>query len=118
MHTADVDDEMADPVVRRSVATAQGRPAVASRDSSSARPRLLPTIRMIRLTFVDSDRVRRPVVELRRLRERVPGDLLRVFERSPVRQIRRDPRRPKRVAGGGDNHWILPKTLALTLRIG
>ena len=52
------------------------------------------------LDLVDGDRVRRPVVELRRLRGGVPGDLLRVFERPPVRQIRRDPRRPERVAAG------------------
>ena len=32
-----------------------------------------------------------PVVELRRLRRRVPRDLLRVLERPPVRQVRRDP---------------------------
>ena len=50
------------------------------------------------LDLVDSDRVRRPVVELRRLRGGVPGDLLRVFERPPIQQIRRDPRRPERVA--------------------
>ena len=43
-------------------------------------------------------RVRRPVVELRRLRRRVPGDLLRVLEGPPVREVRRDPRRPERVA--------------------
>ena len=43
------------------------------------------------LDLVDGDRVRRPVVELRRLRRRVPGDLLGVLEGSPVRQIRRDP---------------------------
>ena len=35
--------------------------------------------------LVDGQRVRRPVVELRRLRRRVPGDLLRVLEGSPVR---------------------------------
>ena len=52
------------------------------------------------LDLVDGDRVRRPVVELRRLRGGVPGDPLRVFERPPVRQIRRDPRRPERVAAG------------------
>ena len=52
------------------------------------------------LDLVDGDRVRRPVVELRRLRGGVPGDLLRVFERPPIRQIRRDPRRPERVAAG------------------
>ena len=52
------------------------------------------------LDLVDGDRVRRPVVELRRLRGGVRGDLLRVFERPPVRQIRRDPRRPERVAAG------------------
>ena len=50
------------------------------------------------LDLGDGDRVRRPVVELRRLRGGVPGDLLRVFERPPIRQIRRDPRRPERVA--------------------
>ena len=49
------------------------------------------------LDLVDGDRVRRPVVELRRLRGGVPGDLLRVFERPPIRQIRRDPRRQERV---------------------
>ena len=48
--------------------------------------------------LVERDRVRRPVVELRRLRRRVPGDPLRVLERPPVRQVRRDARRPKRVA--------------------
>ena len=52
------------------------------------------------LDLVDGDRVRRPVVELRRLRGGVPGDLLRVFERPPIRQIRRDPRRQERVAAG------------------
>ena len=52
------------------------------------------------LDLVDGDRVRRPVVELRRLRGGVPGDPLRVFERPPIRQIRRDPRRPERVAAG------------------
>ena len=52
------------------------------------------------LDLVDGDRVRRPVVELRRLRGGVPGDRLRVFERPPIRQIRRDPRRPERVAAG------------------
>ena len=52
------------------------------------------------LDLVDGDRVRRPVVELRRLRGGVPGDLLRVFERPSIRQIRRDPRRPERVAAG------------------
>ena len=36
------------------------------------------------LDLVDGDRVRRPVVELRRLRGGVPGDPLRVFERPPV----------------------------------
>ena len=46
------------------------------------------------------DGVRRPVVELRRFRRSVPGDLPRVLERPPVRQIRRDPRRPERVATG------------------
>ena len=35
------------------------------------------------LDLVDGDRVRRPVVEFRRLRGGVPGDLLRVFERPP-----------------------------------
>ena len=49
------------------------------------------------LDLVDGDRVRRPVVELRRLRRRVPGDPLRVLERPSVRQVRRDPRRPERV---------------------
>ena len=48
--------------------------------------------------LVERDRVRRPVVELRRLRRRVPGDPLRVLERPAVRQVRRDARRPKRVA--------------------
>ena len=48
--------------------------------------------------FVDRDRVRRSVVELRRLRRRVARDLLRVLEGAPVREIRRDPRRPERVA--------------------
>ena len=52
------------------------------------------------LDLVDGDRVRRPIVEFRRLRGGVPGDLLRVFERPPVRQRRRDPRRPERVAAG------------------
>ena len=52
------------------------------------------------LDLVDGDRVRRPVVELRRLGRRVPGDLLGVLEGPPVRQIRRDPRRPERVAAG------------------
>ena len=52
------------------------------------------------LDLVDGDRVGRPVVELRRLRRRVPGDPLRVLKASPVRQIRRDPRRPERVAAG------------------
>ena len=52
------------------------------------------------LDLVDGDRVRRPIVELRRLRGGVPSDLLCVFERPPIRQIRRDPRRPKRVAAG------------------
>ena len=46
-----------------------------------------------------------PVVELRRLGRRVPRDLLRVLERPPVRQIRRDPTRPRhrpdRAAEGG-----------------
>ena len=48
--------------------------------------------------LVERDRVRGPVVELRRLRRRVAGDPLRVLERPPVRQVRRDARRPKRVA--------------------
>ena len=52
------------------------------------------------LDLVDGDRVRRPVVELGRLRGGVRGDPLRVFERPPIRQIRRDPRRPERVAAG------------------
>ena len=52
------------------------------------------------LELVDGDRFRRPVVELRRLRRGVPGDLLRVRERPAVRQIRSDPRRPERVAAG------------------
>ena len=47
--------------------------------------------------LVERDRVRRPVVELRRLRRRVAGDPLRVLECPAVRQIRRDARRPKRV---------------------
>ena len=45
--------------------------------------------------LVDGHRVRRPVVELRRLRRRVPRDLLGVLKRPPVRQVRRDPRRPE-----------------------
>ena len=36
------------------------------------------------LDLVDGDRVRRPVVELRRLRRGVPGDPLRVLERPPI----------------------------------
>ena len=40
--------------------------------------------------LVERDRVRRPVVQLRRLRRRVAGDPLRVLERPAVRQIRRD----------------------------
>ena len=48
--------------------------------------------------LVERDRVRRPVVELRRLRRRVAGNPLRVLERPPVGQVRRDARRPKRVA--------------------
>ena len=44
--------------------------------------------------------VRGPVVELRRLRRGVAGNPLRVLERPPVRQTRRDARRPKRVAAG------------------
>jgi len=44
--------------------------------------------------LVERDRVRRPVVQLRRPRRRVAGNLLRVLERTPVRQIRRDARRP------------------------
>ena len=52
------------------------------------------------LNLVDGDCVRRPVVELRRLRRGVPGDPLRVLEGPPVRQVRRDPRRPERVAAG------------------
>ena len=35
---------------------------------------------------------------LRGLRRRMPRDLLRVLERPAVRQVRRDPRRPERVA--------------------
>ncbi len=50
--------------------------------------------------LVDRNGVRRPIVELRRLRRRVTGDLLRVLERPPVRQTRRDPRRPEGVAAG------------------
>ena len=50
------------------------------------------------LDLVDRHRVRCPVVELRRLRRRVPRDLLRVLKRPPVLQVRRDPRRPERVA--------------------
>ena len=50
------------------------------------------------LDLVERHRIRRPVVQLRRLRRRVPGDPLRMFERAPVREVRRDPRRPKRVA--------------------
>ena len=46
----------------------------------------------------DGDGVRRAVVELRRLRRGMPRDLLRVLQRPPVRQVRRDPRRPERVA--------------------
>ena len=63
----------------------------------SRRPRRRP-LDHDALNLVDGDCVRRPVVELRRLRRRVPGDLLRVLERPSVRQIRRDPRRPERVA--------------------
>ena len=48
--------------------------------------------------LADRHGVRRPVVELRRLRGPVPSDLLRVLERPPVREVRRDPRRPERVA--------------------
>ena len=48
--------------------------------------------------FVDRDRVRRAVVELRRLGRRMPRDLLGVLEGPPVREVRRDPRRPERVA--------------------
>ena len=47
---------------------------------------------------VHPERIDRPVVELRRLRRRVPSDLLRVLQRPSVRQVRRDPRRPERVA--------------------
>ena len=50
------------------------------------------------LDLVNGHRVRRPIVELRRLRRRVPGDLLRVLQCPPVREVRRDPRRPERVA--------------------
>ena len=52
--------------------------------------------------LVDRHRVRRPVVELRRLRRRVPRDVLGVLEGPPVRQVRRDPRRPERVADVDD----------------
>ena len=52
------------------------------------------------LDLVDGDGVCRPVVELRRLRRRVPRELLRVLEGTPVRQIRRDPRRPEGVTAG------------------
>ena len=38
------------------------------------------------------------IVPLRRLRRRVAGDPLRVLQRPPVREIRRDARRPERVA--------------------
>ena len=38
----------------------------------------------MRSIFVDGDRVRRPVVELRRLRRRVPRDLLPRVRASPV----------------------------------
>ena len=48
--------------------------------------------------LVERDRVRRPVVQLRRPGRRVAGNLLGVLERPPVRQIRRDTRRPERVA--------------------
>ena len=47
--------------------------------------------------LVDGDRVRRPVVELRRLRRCVPGDPLRVLERPSVGQVRRDPPSPRNV---------------------
>ena len=62
---------------------------------SAARPQI--TMRSISSTVIVSAV---PVVELCRLRRRVPGDLLRALERPPVRQIRRDPRRPERVAAG------------------
>ena len=47
------------------------------------------------LDLVDRHPVRRPVVELRRLRRCVARDLLRVLERPAIRQVRRDPRRPE-----------------------
>ena len=68
------------------------RPETAERPRSR-RPRRRP-LDHDALDLVDGYRVRRPVVELRRLRRRVPGDPLRVLERPPVRQVRRDPRRP------------------------
>ena len=49
---------------------------------------------------IRSSTVTGPVVELRRLRGRVPRNLLGVLEASPVREVRRDPRRPERVAAG------------------
>ena len=48
--------------------------------------------------LVDRHPVRRSVVEFRRLGRPMPGDLLGVLEGPTVRQIRRDPRRPERVA--------------------
>ena len=69
--------------------------------ADGARPLLVegaPCLDHDALDLVDRDRVRRPVVELRRLRRRVARDLLRVLQGSSVRQIRRDPRRPERVA--------------------
>ena len=51
------------------------------------------------LDFVARDRVRRPVVELRRLRAtRAPRSAARARAPPPVRQVRRDAGRPKRVA--------------------
>ena len=72
-----------------------GRPA-----GSGAWPDGPPRLDHDALDLVDGDRIGRPGVELRRLRGGVRGDPLRVCERPPIRQIRRDPRRPKRVAAG------------------
>ena len=52
----------------------------------------------IAFDLVDGHRVRRPVVELRRLGRGVPGDLLRVLPRPSVREVRREVRRPPRTA--------------------
>ena len=72
---------------------------------SGRAPDSLPSARLVLVAsdhdafdLVERDRVRRPVVQLRRPRRRVPGNLLRVLERPPVRQIRRDARRTERVA--------------------